>query len=130
MPGLDSLATYKVKVEGEQVIVMASKAELANQKISPSGKRDPSDGRVFVIVGAGPAGGAAAETLRKHFTGRILLIGKEGPVPYDRAKLSKALSSKAEQLQLRSAEFLKGLEIELLLNTTVRVLFDLYQQQI
>ncbi len=51
---------------------------------------NPSDTRV--IVGAGHAGGRAALTLREAgFAGRIVLIGDEAHLPYERPPLSKAL---------------------------------------
>jgi 3-phenylpropionate/trans-cinnamate dioxygenase ferredoxin reductase component len=44
----------------------------------------------FVIVGAGMAGGKAAETLRgEGFDGRIVLLGAEPERPYERPPLSK-----------------------------------------
>lgn len=51
---------------------------------------NPSD--TLVIVGAGHAGGRAALTLREAgFAGRIVLIGDEAHLPYERPPLSKAL---------------------------------------
>jgi 3-phenylpropionate/trans-cinnamate dioxygenase ferredoxin reductase component len=44
----------------------------------------------FVIVGAGMAGGKAAETLREEgFDGRVVLLGAEPERPYERPPLSK-----------------------------------------
>jgi 3-phenylpropionate/trans-cinnamate dioxygenase ferredoxin reductase component len=44
----------------------------------------------FVIVGAGMAGGKAAETLREEgFDGRVVLLGGESERPYERPPLSK-----------------------------------------
>ena len=44
----------------------------------------------YVIVGAGLAGGKAAETLREEgFDGRVVLIGAEPDRPYERPPLSK-----------------------------------------
>jgi 3-phenylpropionate/trans-cinnamate dioxygenase ferredoxin reductase component len=44
----------------------------------------------FVIVGAGMAGGKAAETLREEgFDGRVILLGAEPDRPYERPPLSK-----------------------------------------
>ena len=44
----------------------------------------------FAVVGAGPAGGTAAATLRQEgFDGRIVLIGDDGLLPYERPPLSK-----------------------------------------
>ncbi len=48
--------------------------------------------RGVVIVGAGQAGGRAAETLRSEgFTGRVTLIGDETERPYERPSLSKEM---------------------------------------
>src|SRR4051794_38785993 len=44
----------------------------------------------FVIVGAGLAGAKAAETLRgEGFDGRVVLVGAERELPYERPPLSK-----------------------------------------
>jgi 3-phenylpropionate/trans-cinnamate dioxygenase ferredoxin reductase component len=46
--------------------------------------------QTFVIVGAGMAGGKAAETLREEgFDGRVVLLGGEPERPYERPPLSK-----------------------------------------
>jgi 3-phenylpropionate/trans-cinnamate dioxygenase ferredoxin reductase component len=46
--------------------------------------------QTFVIVGAGMAGGKAAETLREEgFDGRVVLLGTEPERPYERPPLSK-----------------------------------------
>ncbi|MFY1663186.1 NAD(P)/FAD-dependent oxidoreductase [Pseudomonas sp. Pseu.R1] len=51
-----------------------------------------SQPETLVIVGAGQAGGRAALTLcEAGFTGRIVLIGDEAHLPYERPPLSKAL---------------------------------------
>ncbi|MBI1775092.1 MAG: FAD-dependent oxidoreductase [Proteobacteria bacterium] len=49
-------------------------------------------GESIVIVGAGQAGGRAAEALRKAgFAGRVMLVGEEAEPPYERPPLSKAV---------------------------------------
>jgi 3-phenylpropionate/trans-cinnamate dioxygenase ferredoxin reductase component len=48
--------------------------------------------RTFVIVGASVAGARAAETLRSEgFDGRIVLVGEEAELPYERPPLSKGV---------------------------------------
>jgi 3-phenylpropionate/trans-cinnamate dioxygenase ferredoxin reductase component len=48
------------------------------------------DNRTFVIVGAGLAGAKAAEELRSQgFDGRVVLVGEELDLPYERPPLSK-----------------------------------------
>jgi 3-phenylpropionate/trans-cinnamate dioxygenase ferredoxin reductase subunit len=58
-----------------------------------------SSSDTFVIVGAGMAGGKAAETLREEgFDGRVVLLGAEPHRPYERPPLSKDyLRGEAEQ---------------------------------
>ncbi|WP_268801122.1 NAD(P)/FAD-dependent oxidoreductase [Pseudomonas huanghezhanensis] len=54
----------------------------------------------MVIIGAGHAGGRAALTLREAgFAGRIVLIGDEVHLPYERPPLSKALLKGESSLQ-------------------------------
>ena len=63
----------------------------------------------IVIAGAGQAGFQAAASLRDHgYAGRVVLVGDEPELPYQRPPLSKAyLDGKAdeEMLQLRPASF-------------------------
>jgi 3-phenylpropionate/trans-cinnamate dioxygenase ferredoxin reductase component len=48
------------------------------------------DDRTFLIVGASLAGAKAAETLRAEgFAGRVILVGEESELPYERPPLSK-----------------------------------------
>lgn len=79
-----------------------------------------NDERVFVIIGAGAAGTTCAETLRQlQFKGRIILIGKEKSLPYDRPKLSKSLSVDVEKIALRNSQFFEDYDIELKLGYEV-----------
>lgn len=49
-----------------------------------------TENETFVIVGAGLAGGRAAESLRtRGFSGRIVMVGDEPDGPYERPMLSK-----------------------------------------
>ena len=76
-----------------------------------------------VIVGAGHAGGRAAEALRgAGYKGRVTLIGSESYPPYERPPLSKELLAGAishEKTFLRPAEYYAEAEIELKLGSTV-----------
>jgi 3-phenylpropionate/trans-cinnamate dioxygenase ferredoxin reductase subunit len=58
-----------------------------------------ADERTFVVVGAGLAGGKAVEVLRdKGFEGRVVLIGAEPHLPYERPPLSKDYLKTGEKL--------------------------------
>lgn len=79
-------------------------------------------GRI-VIVGAGQAGASCAERLRKQgFGGRILLIGEEAHLPYQRPPLSKKYLSgdwPMERLLLRPETFWQEQKVELKLGQPV-----------
>jgi apoptosis-inducing factor 3 len=72
-----------------------------------------------VIVGAGPAGAACAEALRREgFTGPVTLVGDEPPAPVDRPNLSKdylAGTAPEEWMLLRPAEFYAGIGVTFIL---------------
>jgi 3-phenylpropionate/trans-cinnamate dioxygenase ferredoxin reductase subunit len=77
----------------------------------------------FVIVGAGLAGAKAAIELRERgFAGRVLLIGTESELPYERPPLSKDYlrgDSERDDLYVESETFYQDKEIELLLGHAV-----------
>lgn len=77
----------------------------------------------IVIVGASHAGAQGAEALRKEgFAGRIILIGAEPHLPYQRPPLSKKLLAgelQFERAVLRQASFYEQARIELKLSTRV-----------
>ena len=75
------------------------------------------------IVGASLAGSSAAATLREEgFAGRVVLIGAEPQLPYDRPPLSKNYLrgvTPFEKTLLRPADFYRERDIEMRLGTTV-----------
>lgn len=77
----------------------------------------------IVIVGAGQAGGWAAQTLRKEgYTGRLVLIGDERHPPHERPPLSKAvLAGQAEPQStwLQKSDAFAALGLEWRPGTTV-----------
>lgn len=70
----------------------------------------------IIIVGAGQAGGWAAQTLRKEgFDGKVVLIGEESHYPYERPPLSKAVLSGealAESTHLIKTDAFEKLELD------------------
>ena len=103
-PALDGLASYPVTVEGGRILVEIGKNEKTDKQAKVK-----SDGRCFVLAGAGAAATAAAANLRTlGFEGRVLMLSGEEEQPYDRTKLSKEfLSDKAKpgELLLRPPDF-------------------------
>lgn len=115
-PALDSLPSFPTRiVDGH---VMVSVPDDAPDRVTPvaMGTAVSPDDRTFVIVGAGAAGGYAAQRLRlEGFRGRLVLVSMEDRVPYDRTKLSKpflAGQQSADQLPLRPAAFYTDHDIE------------------
>ena len=76
------------------------------------------DRRTFVIVGAGLAGAKAAETLREEgFDGRVVLVGAEAQLPYERPPLSKGYLAGERTFadaQVHGEAFYAAKDIELL----------------
>jgi nitrite reductase/ring-hydroxylating ferredoxin subunit len=109
-PALDGLARYPVRVDGEDVFVDPTEIELPKPTAPP-------EQRTFLIVGAGAAGATAAAALREFgFGGRILLVGGEPGLPFDRTCLSKFVVAGQMPLSeiplLRPEEFYQGHAIE------------------
>jgi NADPH-dependent 2,4-dienoyl-CoA reductase/sulfur reductase-like enzyme len=78
-----------------------------------------------VIVGAGAAGAAAAEKLRRlGYSGAITLVTHELPGPVDRPNLSKdflAGAAPMEWVTLRDDAFYQGMKIELVRDEAVEL---------
>jgi 3-phenylpropionate/trans-cinnamate dioxygenase ferredoxin reductase component len=78
---------------------------------------------IFVVVGAGQAGFWASKTLRgQGFVGRIVLIGEESHLPYERPPLSKAVllgEQPPEAAHLCKLHDLEANQIECLHDTRV-----------
>ncbi len=121
-PALDALPVYQLKISGDDVIVVLPE-EVQGSRVQEMSRRHPADERVFVIVGAGAAGSAAAQTLREDgFTGRIIMISHEDRFPYDRPQLTKEyLEGKSDEtmLPLHSEEFYSDYDIEFMFRKRV-----------
>ncbi len=118
-PALNDLAHYPVRIDGGQVCVTLPHS---NER-QPQGKADGSDARVFVIVGGGAAGNAAAEELRRSgYRGHIILLSAAASTPVDRPNLSKdylAGAAEADWIPLRDESWYADRDIELRLETRV-----------
>jgi 3-phenylpropionate/trans-cinnamate dioxygenase ferredoxin reductase component len=80
------------------------------------------DGRTFVIVGAALAGAKAAEALREEgFGGRVVLVGAEEELPYERPPLSKGYllgNDPREVAQVHPAGWYPEHNVELVMGRT------------
>src|SRR5206468_2907633 len=118
-PALNDVACYQIEKRGERFVVTGK----TNKKPVRKPKSSPAS---VVIVGAGAAGGAAAEMLRREgYDGSVTLIGTDQFLPYDRPNLSKdylAGTAPEEWIPLRSADFYREQKIDTFTNTSVTVI--------
>jgi NADPH-dependent 2,4-dienoyl-CoA reductase/sulfur reductase-like enzyme/nitrite reductase/ring-hydroxylating ferredoxin subunit len=122
-PALDALVSYDVRVDGDAVLVSVPEGA-PDRRTAVMARRDHvADPRQFVIIGAGAAGYAAAQTLREEgFRGDIVMITREDRAPYDRPNLSKDYlhgHAEPEWMPLRSEGFFSEHDIKLVLNREV-----------
>src|SRR5262245_16719234 len=115
-PALNPVASWNVERRGSRIELTG------RQKASPPAPPPRSPDSV-VVVGAGAAGNAAAEMLRREgYAGPITMIGAENTPAVDRPNLSKdylAGTAPPEWVPLRDEGFYAKKGIELLLGTRV-----------
>src|SRR5437773_8292531 len=118
-PALNNVACYKIDKREAQFFVTSK----IDEKPVRKPKASPAS---VVIVGAGAAGGAAAEMLRREGYDRpVRLIGADEFLPYDRPNLSKdylAGTASEEWIPLRSADFYREQKIDALTKTSVEAI--------
>lgn len=114
-PALNPVGTWTVERSGDTARVVAERPAADGATAARSRRVEGVDS--IVIVGAGAAGNAAAEMLRREgYDGAIALIGDDDSVPYDRPNLSKdylAGNAPEEWIPLRPPEFYGGHGIDL-----------------
>jgi len=121
-PALDDLRRFPVRAaDGRVHVTVGGDERDRTRAVTASG----DSARCMVIVGAGAAGAVAAQTLREAgFAGRVVMIGREDLLPYDRTVLSKyALSGQkgGEKSPLQDAGFYHARGIERLVQDVVAI---------
>ncbi|MDQ2795059.1 MAG: FAD-dependent oxidoreductase [Bacteroidota bacterium] len=115
-PALDPLPRWTVEQRDGRVYVTGKQEHdpLAPDSPPASTKND-SQPKQVVIIGAGGAGSAAAEMLRREgYAGRITLLDEEADVPCDRTVLSKSFAPDTPHIALRPAGFYAEHHIDLI----------------
>ena len=116
-PALNPIPCYEVVRSGDLVRVGGKRAA----STAPAGSASLPG--AVLIIGAGAAGHAAAEMLRREgHQGTIVLVGADADAPYDRPNLSKdylAGSAPEEWIPLRPPEFYAEHRIDLRVGTRV-----------
>jgi NADPH-dependent 2,4-dienoyl-CoA reductase/sulfur reductase-like enzyme/nitrite reductase/ring-hydroxylating ferredoxin subunit len=115
-PALSNTSCWKIEKRGDRFFITGE----AETKPARTPKSSPAS---VVIVGAGAAGSAAAEMLRREgYAGPMTLIGSDEFLPYDRPNLSKdylAGTAPEEWIPLRPADFYHEQKIDTITNTSV-----------
>jgi NADPH-dependent 2,4-dienoyl-CoA reductase/sulfur reductase-like enzyme/nitrite reductase/ring-hydroxylating ferredoxin subunit len=118
-PALDAISCWNVE-QRDGTVYVGERLARAEPPPSQAASGMPES---VVIVGGGAAGNAAAETLRREgYSGRITMLSADASIPCDRPNLSKgylAGTAMAESNSLRSLEFYRERDIDLLLNARV-----------
>ena len=120
-PALSAVASWKTEIRDGKLFVGKKAPAIKPRAAGPA--KLPEN---VVIVGGGAAGNAAAEMLRREgYSARLTIISADQSVPYDRPALSKEFlsgSASEKMVPLRSKDFYKKHEIELLLKTRVEAI--------
>jgi NADPH-dependent 2,4-dienoyl-CoA reductase/sulfur reductase-like enzyme/nitrite reductase/ring-hydroxylating ferredoxin subunit len=118
-PALSAIPCYAVVRQGSRVLV-------GTRKDVPRRALEAAAPASVVVVGAGPAGAAAVEALRRAgYRGPVTLIGDEEPGPVDRPNLSKdylAGTAPEEWIPLRTPDFYREIEVDFVLGDPVEKL--------
>jgi 3-phenylpropionate/trans-cinnamate dioxygenase ferredoxin reductase subunit len=113
-PALNDLHRWRVDLEDGRIFVRTKLPAVASSARARRGAA-----RSVVIIGAGAAGSAGAETLRKEgFDGGITVIDSDSDAPYDRPNISKdylAGTAPEDWLPLHPRSYYTEREIELIL---------------
>ncbi|KAF7219010.1 apoptosis inducing factor mitochondria associated 4 [Nothobranchius furzeri] len=114
-PGLDSIPSYKVKVEDGKVYVTINKKSLTlTKRVKEMFAIQPGTKHTVLLIGGGPASLVCAETLRQNcYPGHIVIVTKDSLPPIDKPKLSKAMNLESSSILLRSGDFYQQYAIEM-----------------
>ena len=116
-PALSPIACWLTERRGNKVVVAGKVERDPLAPTYPIERVNADAPRAIVIVGAGAAGSAAAEMLRRcGYEGRVTMVDSDHDAPYDRPNLSKdylAGTAPEEWIPLRPTEFYAEHGIEL-----------------
>lgn len=116
-PALSPVPCYRVERRGDRVVVAGKEERDPLAPTYPAANPPRVTPQDVVIVGAGAAGSAAAEMLRRcGYKGNITIVDEERRSPYDRPNLSKdylAGNAPPEWIPLRPDDFYQQHDITL-----------------
>src|SRR5215472_16281083 len=124
-PALSPVACWTVERRNEKVLVNGKRERDPLSPTYPVTLDRSAAPRAVVIVGAGGAGSAAAEMLRRSgYDGRLTIIDEDNGSPYDRPNLSKdylAGNAPEEWIPLRPDNFYAEHKIHVVRGRATRI---------
>jgi NADPH-dependent 2,4-dienoyl-CoA reductase/sulfur reductase-like enzyme/nitrite reductase/ring-hydroxylating ferredoxin subunit len=130
-PALDPIPCWRVEIVGDTAFVREKLPEANSRRSAPTSSASvPAS---VVIVGAGAAGLAAADMLRREgYQGTVTMLSADDSPPYDRPNLSKdflAGTAPEDWMPLRVPQFYAERNIDLMLNSRVSSV-DLHRKRV
>jgi NADPH-dependent glutamate synthase beta subunit-like oxidoreductase len=120
-PALDYISAFHVEARDGSVYVRGDEAALKHGSRTPDLSVALRSGEKVIVVGGGSGALGAVEGLReKGYTGQVTVISKEGYLPIDRTKLSKALIPDVNKVTWRTTEFYNAAGIDFHLEKEVQ----------
>lgn len=124
-PALSPVASWRVERRGDAVVVTEKIERDPLAATYPCKEQAAATPRSVLIIGAGAAGSAAAEMLRRcGFAGTVTLLDQEPDSPYDRPNLSKdylAGNAPEEWIPLRPSGFYAEHDIQIVRARAIRL---------
>jgi NAD(P)H-nitrite reductase large subunit len=114
-PALDSLPVFPLTERDGGVYITGEEASIKGSRRKPNFKcsvSSDSQERVVVVGGGSGALGVIEGLREKGYTGHLTVISKEGYLPIDRPKLSKALITDASKLAWRDKSWFDSGSVE------------------
>src|SRR5215470_10277502 len=116
-PALSPVARWNVERRDEKIVITGKRVRDPLSPTYPVTRDRAAAPRAVVIVGAGAAGSAAAEMLRRSgYDGRLTIVDEDDGSPYDRPNLSKdylAGNAPEEWIPLRPDDFYPAHQIDI-----------------
>jgi len=130
-PALDPIPCWRVEIVGDTAFVREKLPEANSRRSAPTSSASvPAS---VVIVGAGAAGLAAADMLRREgYQDTVTMLSADDSPPYDRPNLSKdflAGTAPEDWMPLRVPQFYAERNIDLMLNSRVSSV-DLHRKRV
>src|SRR5215467_15969019 len=124
-PALSPVARWNVEQRNEKIFITGKRERDPLSPTYPVTRDRSAPARAIVIVGAGAAGSAAAEMLRRSgYDGRLTIVDGDDGSPYDRPNLSKdylAGNAPEEWIPLRPDDFYAEHEIDIVRGGATRI---------